>query len=110
MLFYKRKKAKNIFYKMKNFGINKNLFPILLNTGLNTRIIPKIAKKQTLFQIYKKSHRKNKTGNHLKIFLKKRIDHFIDIKCYKGYRFRNHYPVRGQRTHTNAKTIKRTFW
>ena len=30
----------------------------------------------------------------------------IDIKCYKGLRRLQGLPVRGQRTHTNAKTVK----
>ena len=32
----------------------------------------------------------------------------IDIKCYKGLRRIKGLPVRGQRTHTNAKTAKFT--
>lgn len=31
----------------------------------------------------------------------------IDINSYKGFRHRDFYPVRGQRTHTNSKTCKR---
>ena len=26
----------------------------------------------------------------------------------RGYRHKHHLPVRGQRTHTNAKTVKKT--
>jgi small subunit ribosomal protein S13 len=29
-----------------------------------------------------------------------------DIGCYRGIRHRRHLPVRGQRTHTNARTRK----
>lgn len=29
-----------------------------------------------------------------------------DIGCYRGVRHRRHLPVRGQRTHTNARTRK----
>ena len=32
----------------------------------------------------------------------------IDIKCYKGIRRIQGLPVRGQRTHTNAKTAKKS--
>ena len=43
--------------------------------------------------------------------LKKKIfliqQRFIDIKLYKGLRRLNGYPVRGQRTRSNAKTAKK---
>jgi len=34
------------------------------------------------------------------------IKRLIDIKCYRGYRHKKGLPVRGQRTHTNARTRK----
>lgn len=34
------------------------------------------------------------------------IKRFIDIGCYKGIRHKKGLPVRGQRTHTNARTRK----
>lgn len=41
-----------------------------------------------------------------KQFVNKRL---LDIKSYKGIRKFKGYPVRGQRTHTNAKTAKKKF-
>ncbi|AHA28253.1 30S ribosomal protein S13 [Candidatus Liberibacter americanus] len=35
---------------------------------------------------------------------KKRL---MDLGCYRGLRHRRNLPVRGQRTHTNARTVKR---
>lgn len=35
------------------------------------------------------------------------IIRYIDIKCYRGFRHKHSYPVRGQRTHTNAQTQKK---
>lgn len=35
------------------------------------------------------------------------IRNMISIRCYKGLRHQAHLPVRGQRTHDNAKTRKR---
>ena len=32
------------------------------------------------------------------------IKHLMDIGCYRGLRHRRGLPVRGQRTHTNART------
>jgi small subunit ribosomal protein S13 len=42
----------------------------------------------------------------LKLKVKRAITFYIKIKSYKGMRHSFGYPVRGQRTHTNAKTKK----
>lgn len=34
------------------------------------------------------------------------IKRLMDINCYRGIRHRRNLPVRGQRTHTNARTRK----
>jgi small subunit ribosomal protein S13 len=34
------------------------------------------------------------------------IKRLVDIKCYRGIRHKKGLPVRGQRTHTNARTRK----
>jgi small subunit ribosomal protein S13 len=34
------------------------------------------------------------------------IRRLIEIQCYRGLRHRRNLPVRGQRTHTNARTRK----
>ena len=34
------------------------------------------------------------------------IKRLVDIKCYRGIRHKRGLPVRGQRTHTNARTRK----
>jgi len=34
------------------------------------------------------------------------IKRLMDIGCYRGIRHRKKLPVRGQRTHTNARTHK----
>ena len=34
------------------------------------------------------------------------IKRLMDLGCYRGYRHRRQLPVRGQRTHTNARTRK----
>lgn len=38
--------------------------------------------------------------------VKQKIDHLVSIKSYRGIRHRQGLPVRGQRTHTNARTCK----
>lgn len=44
--------------------------------------------------------------NELKKQISMNIKSLIDISSYRGVRHRNKLPVRGQRTHTNAKTRK----
>ena len=34
------------------------------------------------------------------------LKRLVDLGCYRGLRHRNKLPVRGQRTHTNARTRK----
>ncbi|MBA5724243.1 30S ribosomal protein S13 [Candidatus Liberibacter sp.] len=36
------------------------------------------------------------------------IKRLMDLGCYRGLRHRRNLPVRGQRTHTNARTRKRS--
>lgn len=40
---------------------------------------------------------------------KNNIKRLILIKTYRGFRHKVGLPVRGQRTHTNARTVKRLF-
>lgn len=35
------------------------------------------------------------------------LEHYKKINCYKGLRYKLGLPVRGQRTHTNAQTVRR---
>lgn len=37
------------------------------------------------------------------------VNDLITINCVKGFRHRSKLPVRGQRTHSNARTCKRVF-
>ena len=38
---------------------------------------------------------------------KQKIDRLASIRSYRGIRHRQGFPVRGQRTHTNARTVKK---
>jgi len=46
-------------------------------------------------------------GSALKEQIRENITKLKQIKCYRGVRHRNKLPTRGQRTRSNAKTIKR---
>jgi len=43
----------------------------------------------------------------LKKFKSLRFNHLVKIKSYRGLRLKQGLPVRGQRTHTNARTAKK---
>ena len=49
---------------------------------------------------------KYKTEGELRAEVQMNIKRLIDIGCYRGVRHRKGLPVRGQRTHTNARTRK----
>ena len=46
-------------------------------------------------------------GSLYKQILQKRKTRLIKISSYRGFRFKQKLPARGQRTHTNAKTAKK---
>ena len=48
-------------------------------------------------------------GDDLKLVYKANCKRLIDIQSYKGRRHKYGYPVRGQRTHTNAITQRRLY-
>jgi small subunit ribosomal protein S13 len=50
--------------------------------------------------------RKHKVEGDLRKEVSMNIKRLIDINCYRGIRHKRGMPVRGQRTHTNARTRK----
>lgn len=50
--------------------------------------------------------RDHKVEGDLRKEIAMNIKRLIDIKCYRGIRHKKGLPVRGQRTHTNARTRK----
>ena len=79
----------------KNLGFSRNLkLKDLSKTQLDELIAALKSSKLILAKDLKK--RKQLIANHL-----------IEIKSYKGLRGYQGLPVRGQRTHTNAKTARK---
>ncbi len=50
--------------------------------------------------------KKVKTEGDLRRDIQQNIKRLMDIRCYRGLRHIKSLPVRGQRTHTNARTRK----
>lgn len=98
------------------YGVGRKIpSHIIKNSGLNARNNPKVFKKDTINYIAKHFEflfEKNKfnpftVGRTLRSRIENFIKFSISIKTYKGMRHELKYPVRGQRTHTNAKTTKK---
>jgi len=49
---------------------------------------------------------KYKVEGDLRREVQQSIKRLMDLSCYRGIRHRRNLPVRGQRTHTNARTRK----
>ena len=91
----------------KNYGIGNNKWKFFINYyGLNPRTNPKYIKKNYSDEI-KKDVTNSTTERVLKNHIKSCINFLLENKTYKGIRHKLKYPVRGQRTRTNAKTIKK---
>jgi small subunit ribosomal protein S13 len=87
-------KAKKDFFK--TFGINFRISPTNLKIRQNLKLNSFLAKINS--------------GKFLKDFIRNNIFFYIKIKNYRGNRHYLKYPTRGQRTHTNAKTRKKTIY
>jgi small subunit ribosomal protein S13 len=98
----------NIFFFIKNFGINNiKVKNISVLNGINP-INCKPFLKQKKFLNLIKEFNTNFYGKSLKIKLSKIFRLFLRLSLYRGIRHHRQLPSRGQRTHTNAKT-KRFF-
>jgi small subunit ribosomal protein S13 len=88
------------------FGVGNNLLKLeYFKLGINHKIRPKKLKRSSITKI-SKSINKTNVGKKLKGLIVRNIDFAINIRTYRGIRHKLKYPVRGQRTHTNAKTKK----
>ena len=57
-------------------------------------------------RIREKIDREHKVEGDLRREVAMNIKRLMDLGCYRGLRHRKGLPVRGQRTHTNARTRK----
>lgn len=92
------------------YGIGFNTsFKICKKLGLSRNITADQLSKNhlsSLIHILNKEY-KLKVSNELKKIESFRLQKLISIKTYRGLRRVKGLPVRGQRTHTNAKTAKK---
>lgn len=91
----------------KNYGVGTGkIKQFLSHYGLNSRTNTKYIKKNSYDEI-KKIIDTSITERLLKNYIKNNILFLSENKTYRGIRHKLKYPVRGQRTHTNAKTTKK---
>jgi small subunit ribosomal protein S13 len=101
-------KNKNIWIALTYiYGIGKSLSSsILKEAGIEYNKKVAELKEDELAIIRKIIENKYKVGGDLKKDEKTNIKRLIDTNSYRGLRHKKGLPVRGQRTHTNARTRK----
>ena len=89
------------------YGIGRSTaLKILDTTGVNwERNIDELSADE-VNEIRKELEQNYKVEGDLRREISGSIKRLMDIGCYRGLRHRRGLPVRGQRTHTNARTRK----
>ena len=101
---------KSIYYAMKHvYGIgNSKSSLICRKLGFLLNLKVKNLSVSQINQLIKLVESLNfLIANDLKRFKLLRTQFLINIKSYRGLRRKKGFPIRGQRTHTNAKTARK---
>ncbi len=89
------------------FGIGRSRSGrILGKAGVETSIKVKDLAEDEVRRIRDVIQEEGQVEGDLRRNVQMDIKRLIDIGCYRGQRHRRNLPVRGQRTHTNARTRK----
>jgi len=90
------------------YGIGLNTAKKLCaHLGFSSRLFVKDLNEKQQYLLIRAIKQTLRVENNLKDYVKSRIQRLIENESNRGFRHRNHLPVRGQRSHTNAKTAKR---
>jgi len=79
---------------------------ILKNTGVNPDTRVRNLTEEEVVKLRDYIDKNLKIEGDLRRELSQNIKRLMEIGCYRGLRHRRGLPVRGQRTHTNARTRK----
>ncbi|GBD32866.1 MAG: 30S ribosomal protein S13 [Gemmatimonadales bacterium] len=79
---------------------------ILAKTGINPDTRVRDLSDAEVARLRQVIEREVKVEGALRTEVAMNIKRLMDIGCYRGIRHRRGLPVRGQRTHTNARTKK----
>ncbi len=89
------------------YGIGRSLSgKILTEAGVSPDKKVRELSDEELLRIRNIIQRDHKVEGELRKDVQMDIKRLMDIGCYRGLRHRRGLPVRGQRTHTNARTRK----
>lgn len=89
--------------EFKKYGIStytKNFFKNKF--GINNKVHVNLSIENKFKSSFDSFSNSIQTERDLFIDTYENIEFLKSINCYKGLRHKNNYPVRGQRTHTNA--------
>ena len=103
-------KNKSIFFALtKIYGINFNTsVSICKKLGFSKNLkIKNLTNKQIKNIVYLITNSNINLNNNLKKIKTIKIENLIFIKSYRGLRRLKRFPVRGQRTRSNANTAKK---
>ena len=110
LLETKLSEKKSIFFALTQiYGIGKSTaFLICKKLGFSVNLKVKDLTQEQIVEILQVVELLNLTlNNELKKFKSLSLKKLITIKSYRGLRRVRGLPVRGQRTHTNAKSAKK---
>lgn len=89
------------------YGIGlSNAQQILKATGVNPDTHVRDLTEEEVVKLREYIDRNYKVEGDLRREVSQNIKRLMEIGCYRGLRHRRGLPVRGQRTHTNARTRK----
>lgn len=101
---------KSVYFSLTSiYGIGKSTsFFICKKLGFSLNLKTKDLSEEQIIDIIKLiDYLKLVINNDLKKMKSLKLKKLISIKSYRGLRLINGLPVRGQRTHTNAKSAKK---
>ena len=115
LLYTQLKNVKNIFISINQcYGIsNKSSLCLLSKFGFNMKLFykrtPEFVRTQFEFSVDKMVVvlLKKRVGRFLRYQENFFMERLLSLRNYRALRHRQCLPVRGQRTHTNAKTCRR---
>ena len=89
------------------YGIGRHTSNIVLEaTGINPDTRVKDLTEEQIGKIREYMDKNLTTEGELRRVVSMNIKTLQEIKCYRGMRHKNHLPVRGQNTKSNARTTK----
>ena len=89
------------------YGIGRHTSNIILKeTGINPDVRVKDLTEEQIGKIREYMDKNLTTEGELRRVVSMNIKTLQEIKCYRGMRHKNHLPVLGQNTKSNARTTK----